>query len=165
MKVETDDIHTIFLLKKNVQADIIKTILGYLPMAVSDTLKEWKIVITSVGQGYESMESRHDYKIGTRMTFGGQGIPMDIGKSQDNFDENRKPRCFNCNVYGYIVKECKKPKKDKKMRKCYKCDKVGHITKDCRSKQKMKIRRNQEESNKSEEEEDDKKKSFVEGLE
>ena len=40
MKAETDNMHTIFLLKKNVKVDIIKTILGYLPMAVSDTLKE-----------------------------------------------------------------------------------------------------------------------------
>jgi len=40
MKAETDDLHTIFLLKKNVQADIIKTILGYPPMAAPDTLKE-----------------------------------------------------------------------------------------------------------------------------
>jgi len=52
MKVGTDDMHAIFLLKKNVQADIIKTILGYPPMAALDTLKEWKVVITSVGQGY-----------------------------------------------------------------------------------------------------------------
>jgi len=52
MKAGTDDMHAIFLLKKNVQADIIKTILGYPPMAALDTLKEWKVVITSVGQGY-----------------------------------------------------------------------------------------------------------------
>jgi len=40
MKAEADDMHAIFLLKKNVQANIIKTILGYPPMAASDTLKE-----------------------------------------------------------------------------------------------------------------------------
>ena len=57
MKAETNDLHAIFLLKKNIWADIIKTILGYPPMAVLDTLKEWKVAITSVGQGYESMES------------------------------------------------------------------------------------------------------------
>jgi len=49
MKVDTDELHAIFLLKKNVQQDIIKTILGYLPMAMSETLKEWKVAITSVG--------------------------------------------------------------------------------------------------------------------
>ena len=40
MKVETNDIHAIFLLKKNVWVDIIKTILGYPLTAASDTLKE-----------------------------------------------------------------------------------------------------------------------------
>ena len=40
MKVETDELHAIFLLKKNVQQDIIKTILGYPSMAMPETLKE-----------------------------------------------------------------------------------------------------------------------------
>ena len=57
IKTETDDLYAIFLLKKNVRADIIKTILGYPPMAASDTLKEWKVAIIAVRQGYESTES------------------------------------------------------------------------------------------------------------
>ena len=57
MKAEIDDIHAIFLLKKNIWTDIIKTILGYLPMAAPNTLKEWKVAIISVGQGYKSMKS------------------------------------------------------------------------------------------------------------
>ena len=57
MKAETNNMYPIFLLKKNVQADIIKTILGYSPMAAPDILKEWKITITLVGQGYKSMKS------------------------------------------------------------------------------------------------------------
>ena len=56
MKADTDELHAIFLLKKNVRHDIIKTILGYPPIAMSKTLKEWKVAITSVGQGYESIE-------------------------------------------------------------------------------------------------------------
>ena len=56
MKVDMDELHAIFLLKKNVQHDIIKMILGYLPIAMPETLKEWKVAITSVGQGYESTE-------------------------------------------------------------------------------------------------------------
>jgi len=63
-----------------------------------------------------------------------RGAPMDIRKSQDSFDKNRKPRCFNCNVYEHMAKECRKLKKDKEMRKCYKCNKVEHIAKNCRSK-------------------------------
>ena len=81
MKAETDNIHAIFLLKKNIQADIIKTILGYPPMATSDTLKEWKMAITSVGQGYKSTESQHDYKTSIRTIFGGRGASIDIRKA------------------------------------------------------------------------------------
>ena len=71
MKVDTDDLHTIFLLKKNVRHNIVKTILNYPPIVISETLKEWKVAITLVGQGYESTEGCHDYKTGTGMTYGG----------------------------------------------------------------------------------------------
>jgi len=40
MKAETNNIHTIFLLKKNIKSDIIKTILRYLPIATLGILKE-----------------------------------------------------------------------------------------------------------------------------
>ena len=40
MKVETDDMHVIFLLKKNVRSNIIKIILGYPPITALETLKE-----------------------------------------------------------------------------------------------------------------------------
>jgi len=40
MKMDTDELHTIFLLKKNVQPDIIKMILGYSSIAIPETLKE-----------------------------------------------------------------------------------------------------------------------------
>ena len=39
MKAEIDDLHIIFLLKKNIQTDIIKIILGYLPIVVPETLR------------------------------------------------------------------------------------------------------------------------------
>ena len=48
MKADTDELHAIFLLKKNIQQDIIKMILGYLPIAALELLKEWKIAITLV---------------------------------------------------------------------------------------------------------------------
>ena len=54
MKADTNELHTIFLLKKNIWPDITKTILGYPSIAVPEILKEWKVVITSVGQEYES---------------------------------------------------------------------------------------------------------------
>ena len=69
MKADTDKLYAIFLLKKNVQQDIIKMILGYLPIAMPESLKEWKVAITSVGQGYESIEGHHDYKTGTGTTY------------------------------------------------------------------------------------------------
>ena len=39
-KADTDKLYTIFLLKKNVQQDIIKIILGYPPIAMPESLKE-----------------------------------------------------------------------------------------------------------------------------
>ena len=62
MKADTDELYTIFLLKKNVQSNIIKTILGYLPIVAPETLKEWKIAITSVRQEYESTEEQKNMK-------------------------------------------------------------------------------------------------------
>ena len=50
MKADIDDLYAIFLLKKNVQHNIIKTILGYPPITMPETFKEWKVAITSVGQ-------------------------------------------------------------------------------------------------------------------
>ena len=40
IKADIDELHTIFLLKKNVQADIIKTILGYLSIAAPEMFKK-----------------------------------------------------------------------------------------------------------------------------
>jgi len=40
MKAETNDLYAIFLLKKNVQIDIIKMILGYPPIVASEMLRE-----------------------------------------------------------------------------------------------------------------------------
>ena len=46
-------------------------ILGYPPIAMPESLKEWKVAITSVRQGYESIEGCHDCKTGTRVIYGG----------------------------------------------------------------------------------------------
>ena len=40
IKVETNNMHTIFLLKKNIRTDIIKKILGYPLIVVLEILKE-----------------------------------------------------------------------------------------------------------------------------
>jgi len=57
MEAETNDMHTIFLLKKNIRIDIIKTILGYLLMAALEILREWKMAIILVNQEYKSIKS------------------------------------------------------------------------------------------------------------
>jgi len=71
MKADTDELYAIFLLKKNVRHDIIKTILGYPSITMPEILKEWKVAIISVGQGYKSMEGRYDYKTSTGTIYGG----------------------------------------------------------------------------------------------
>ena len=137
IKADIDELHAIFLLKKNVRQDIIKTILGYPPIAIPETLKEWKVAITLVGQGYESTEGRQNYKTSTKMTFREREQPIDIGKSTKNF-KDKKPKCFNCNKYGHMAKECRLEKKEREIQTCFKCDKKEHIAKDCKEKQIMK---------------------------
>ena len=153
-KADTDELHTIFLLKKNARQDIVKTILGYPPMAMPETLKEWKVAITLVGQGYELMKGCHDYKTSTGTTYGGRGQPMDIGRSNDNFKDG-KPKCFNYNKYGHMARDCQGKKKERETRKCFKCNKEGYIAKDCKGKQMIKNRKVKEdldnENNKKEE--------------
>jgi len=105
-----------------------------------ESLKEWKVAIISVGQGYESTEECHDYKTSTRMTYGGQEQLMDIGKSNNNF-KDRKPKYFNCNKYGHMAKECRAKKKEQETRTYFKCDKEEHIAKICKGKQTMKKRK------------------------
>ena len=160
MKADTDELHAIFLLKKNARQDIIKMVLGYPLMAMPETLKEWKVAITSVGQGYKPTEECHDYKTSTGTTYGGRGQPMDIGRSNDNFKDG-KPKCFNCNKYRHIAKDCWGKKKERETRKCFKCDKEGYIAKDCKGKQTMKNRKVKEDSD---EEDDKKEESFGDDL-
>ena len=60
------------------------------------------------------------------------------GKFKDNYNKDRKLRCFNYNIYKHMAKDCRKLKKEKEMRKYYKYDKVKHLTKNCRTRQKIK---------------------------
>ena len=73
-----------------------------------------------------------------------------------------KPKCFNCNVYGYIAKDCRKLKREQDTRKCYKCNKIWYIAKDCKTGWKMKNRSFQKETN---EKINNKQEDFVGGLE
>ena len=160
IKADTNELHAIFLLKKNARQNIIKTMLGYPPIAMLESFKKWKMAIMSVGQGYESTEGRHDYKTSTGTTYSGQGQPIDIGRSNKNF-KDRKPKCFNCNKYGHMVKECQSKKKEQETRTCFKCDKKEHIARDCKEKQTIKKRKVQEGSDNKDEK---KEESFGEDL-
>ena len=104
------------------------------------------MAITLVGQDYEFIESKNKYKIEIEITYRGREISISIRKSKDNFNKDKKLRCFNYNTYRYIAKECQKPKKERDTRKYYKYNKIGYIVKDYRSGQKVKNRSIQEES-------------------
>jgi len=110
-----------------------------------ELLKEWKVAITLVKQGYKSTEGRHDYKTSTGVTYSGWKQPMDIGRSNENFKDG-KLKCFNCNKYRHMAKEYQMKKKEREIRTCFKYNKEGHIAKDCKGKQAMKKRKVQEES-------------------
>ena len=91
-------------------------ILGYLLIATPETLKKWKVAITLVGQKYKSIEGYHDYWTETETTYGGQGIPIDIGKTKENFDKDKKPKCFNCKIYRHMVKNVQSWRKKRTLR-------------------------------------------------
>jgi len=114
MKAKTNNMHAIFLLKKNIKSNIIKAILGYSPIAVPE------MTITLVRQGYKSIEGKQDYRTRSEITYGEREVSIDIRKSKNNYSKDRKPRCFNCNIYGHIEKDCQKLKKEKETRKCCK---------------------------------------------
>jgi len=40
----------------------------------------------------------------------------------------------------YIAKDCRNPRKEKKIRKYYKCNKIEHLAKNCRLEQKIRTR-------------------------
>ena len=59
---------------------------------------------------------------------------MEIGRVHI-FNNQGQPKCYNCSIYGYLAKECKKPKNTS----CYNCRKEGHIAKYCRKPKKVKF--------------------------
>ena len=63
-------------------------------------------MIISVSQGYEFIESQHEYKISIEITYEERDILIDIRKAKDNFDKDGRLRYFNCSIYRHMVKEC-----------------------------------------------------------
>jgi len=117
------------------------------------------VAITTVGQGYEWTNIRYGYKTGSGITYRGIGKPMEIERQQNN-RQGRKPKCYNCNKFRHIAKDCRQPKREKKPQGCFKCGKEGHIAIGCRAPQQMKTR-----SSQLRDSDDKEQKGFVEGLE
>ena len=90
---------------------------------------------------------------------------MDIGKFKDNYNKDRKPKCFNCNVYRHMAKDCWKPKKGKETRKWYRSNKIEYLVKDCRLEKRMKNWSIQKDSDDKDKEDNNKEGGFVKGLE
>lgn len=155
MKANTNELYVIFLLKRNVWTDIIKTILGYPPIAMLETLKEWKVVIISVGQEYKFIKEWHDYKTETETIYGEWELSMDIGNSKENFKDG-KLRCFNYNLYKHMARDCWRPKKENNNKKFYKYKQAGHIAKDYKTEQKIKNQSVQNNTETDAEDEDNK---------
>jgi len=105
-KAQTDNQHAIFLLKKNVNREIIRAILTYLPKEAPQMLEQWKVAITAVGQGYEWTSIQYDYQTRSGITYGGMGKPMEIEQGKQ-LKYTRKC-CYNCNKEGHIARYCPK---------------------------------------------------------
>ena len=86
---------------------------------------------------------------------------MDIIKTKDNDNKDKKPKYFNCNIYRYVVNFFRKPKKEKETRKCYKYNKVEYLIKNRRLGQKMKSRSIHEELDNEDKEDNNKEVDFV----
>jgi len=100
-KAQTDDQHTMFLLKKNVNREINRAILAYPPKEALQTLEQWKVAITAVGQGYEWTSIRYDYQTRSGITYGGMGKPIEIGQGKQL--KYTREHCYNCNKEGHTV--------------------------------------------------------------
>jgi hypothetical protein len=160
----TDNAHTIFLLKKNIRQDIIKTILGCPPDSIPDSLTDWLAAIKSIGLGYELNEMRKDIRTESGITYRGSRLPMEIGKRKFLWNDKGEPKCYKCKSYGHMGKNC--PNKKSSNVKCYRCGKFGHMSKNCWSKG-LKVRMMNEETGKLEtiEEEAKLNQGFSEGSE
>ena len=43
-------------------------------------------------------------------------MPMNIRKTKENFDKDKKPKCFNCKIYRHMVKNVQSWRKKRTLR-------------------------------------------------
>jgi hypothetical protein len=75
---------------------------------------------------------RKDIRTESGITYGGSGLPMEIGKRKFLWNDKGEPKCYKCESYGHMGKNC--PNKKSSNIKCYRCRKFGHMSKSCWSK-------------------------------
>jgi hypothetical protein len=111
--------------------------MGYPPVAIPTDLKEWIDMILSVGKGQEATQTRHDILTPSGVIYGGKGQPMEIGQRRLEWSKDGTPKCYRCDQYSHIGKECLKKSQGVK---CYGCGKFGHLAKECQSKGKTQFK-------------------------
>ena len=125
-KTETDDIYMCyFLIEEECQEQYYQNYIG--------------IPTYSNTRNIQEVESgNYISQTGIRTTCSRREAFMDTGKFKDNYNKNRKSKCFNYNVYRHMAKDCQKPKKEKETRKWYRYNKIEYLVKDCRLEKRMK---------------------------
>ena len=105
IQTETDDIYIChFLIEEEYQEQYYQNYIG-IP------------TYSSTRDTQEVESSNYISQTGIRTTCGRREAFMDIEKFKDNYNKNKKLKCFNCNVYRHIAKDCQKPKEEKETRK------------------------------------------------
>jgi hypothetical protein len=157
---KVDDTHCMLLLERNVNPNIIDKLYSTgqeFPTSFSD-MCHW---VANIGRGWEihqerrrilktwtgpaATTSKETYRDGNGKTYGGAGKPMEIDavRRKPRWDKKGNPRCFNCDEFGHMSKDCKKPKRIQKAPgsvTCFNCGKQGHMSRNCRSPKRGKIR-------------------------
>ncbi|KXN89216.1 Gag-Pol polyprotein [Leucoagaricus sp. SymC.cos] len=139
-KAKTDDSHALFLLKKHIQPDIIKTIMGYSTDYQPTSYMEWMSSISTVEKRYKFTELKWQHTMSSGVTYGERGQLMEIGHvtpQTPHHIDKRNPKCYSCGKFGYIAKNCPEPKNtcapaNTKVQ-CYNCGKFRHISEYCRA--------------------------------
>jgi len=115
---------------------------------IPSTYKEYFEAVRNIGRNIDSHNKATDTRTSSGTTFGGRGRAMEVDKVQSK-------RCYNCQRFGHIAKECRSPKKERKEFKeltCYNCGIKGHTANKCRKPKKgYKVRKVDEESSDEEE--------------